>query len=118
MESKIIISDLKIICIIGERDYERTKKQLVFLDIELFFDFAKAIKSDNLKDAVDYDALVNEVKAAVEKSKFQLIETLASYAADLIIKKYPVEKVLVRVKKPAAIKSAKYVAVEILRLKK
>lgn len=115
MESKIIIHDLKIVCIIGERDYERTKRQPVFLDIELFFDFAKTIKSDNLKDAVDYYLVVKDVKDAVGKSRFYLIETLASYVVDLIVKKFPVDKVLVRVKKPSAVKSAKYAAAEIVR---
>ncbi len=115
MESKIIIHDLKIVCIIGERDYERTKKQPVFLDIELFFDFAKTIKSDNLKDAVDYDTVVKDVLEAVGKSRFYLIETLACYIADLIVKKYPVDKALVRVKKPSAVKSAKYAAAEIAK---
>ena len=38
MEHKIDIKDFKISCIVGDLKAERTKKQDVFIDIELYFE--------------------------------------------------------------------------------
>ena len=118
MESKIIINELKVECIIGDLDFERKSKQAVLIDIEFWYDFSKIAKSDNLKDGVDYFSSAEEVKRFVEQSKFFMIETLAENIADLILKKPEAKKVLVRVKKFSAVKDTKFVAAEIVREKR
>ena len=117
MESKIIIKDLKTECLIGEREHERIKKQEILIDIELYFNITKAVNSDMLKDTIDYDKISKDVRAFCEKSKYYLIESLAVNITNLIANNYPINKLLVRVKKHSALKHAKYVACEVWKQK-
>jgi len=110
MMQKIEITDFRINCIIGELEAERTKKQDVFVDIGLYFDIGMAIKSDRIEDTLDYYVIAKEVKDFAEKSSFHLIEVMASRIAELILNKFNVSMVKVRIKKPSALSDARCVS--------
>ena len=57
----IRITDLTLKAIIGIFDWERKKKQTVVINIEIEFNAAKAIKSDEVKDTVDYKVITKEI---------------------------------------------------------
>ncbi len=113
MKAKISVRNLKVNCIIGEKDFERKHKQDIFVDLELLTNVSKAVNSDDISDAVDYEEIALEVKRFAEKSSFHLIEALADKIGDLILERFSVEKIVVRIRKPTALKDAEFAQVEI-----
>jgi len=112
---RIYIRDLTLRCIIGVYPEERREKQDVVINIVLECDHAPAARSDNLDDAVDYKGLKKQVIKLVEASEFNLIETLADRIVRLCLENGRVLRATVTVDKPAALRFARSVAVEISR---
>ncbi len=115
MPDQIHITDLSLRCIIGTFPDERREKQDVILNLTLFCDLRRAGVTDDLRDAVDYKAVKQAVRALVELSQFQLVEKLAAEVARLILRMPGIERVRVRVDKPGALRFARTVGVEIER---
>ncbi|KAF0140603.1 MAG: dihydroneopterin aldolase [Stygiobacter sp.] len=69
-------------------------------DVDIYTDFSKAAKDDNLKETIDYDKVYKFINSVVHTKKYKLIESLATFLADEILKQYPaIEKIAVRVRK-------------------
>lgn len=114
---RIHIRDLMCRCIVGIYPDERREKQDVILNITLWADYRAACRSDDIADTVDYKAIKKQVIRMVEDSSFQLIERLAEEIACICLANPRVEKVAVSVDKPGALRFARSVAVEIVRLR-
>lgn len=110
---KIHIRDLKLHCIIGINENERTEKQDVIINVTLYADLKKAGNSDNINDSVDYKIMKKNIISMVEKSSFFLIEKLAMEIANLCLDNKMVKIVTVTLDKPRALRFARSVAVEI-----
>jgi len=106
---------LKIDCIIGIWDWERSSKQAVIIDLDMGCDVAAAAKSGDIKDAVDYKAVSKRLTEFVGNSEFQLVETLAENIASVLQEEFGLVWVRVRVNKKGAVRGAKDVGVEIER---
>jgi len=111
----IFLRKLQIETIIGIFDWERKVKQAVFFDIEMATDVKKAAASDYIDDALDYKLISKSIIHFVEKSEFQLIETLAEKVADLIMTEFNVPWVRLSLNKKGAIRHAEDVGVTIER---
>jgi dihydroneopterin aldolase len=111
----IYLTDLKIETVIGIFEWERRVKQTVSIDLEMSTDVARAAATDSITDALDYKAVAKAVIDYVEKSSFQLVETLAERVAGLIIEQFGVARVRLRVNKRGAIRGARDVGVMIER---
>lgn len=114
---KIIIKNLRLRCLIGINPDELKEKQDVIINAEVWTDFSKAIKSDDLSDTINYWELNKSIIRLVEGSKFNLVETLADRIAGICIKEKNVWKARIIIEKPKALKSAESVGVELLREK-
>jgi len=112
---RIHIRDLSLRCIIGVYDEERREKQDVVINITLYGDLRKACESDDVADTVDYKTLKKKVIALVEQSSCRLIEHLAEQIAQVCLSDSRVVRAVVCVDKPAALRFARSVAVEIVR---
>ncbi|NLH17447.1 MAG: dihydroneopterin aldolase [Phycisphaerae bacterium] len=112
---QIHIRDLQFRCIIGIDDIERKDKQDIVVNLTLEADLRKACESDQIVDTVDYKILKQQIVAMGEKSSFSLIETLAQRIADICLAHPQVHRVRVLVEKPAALRFARTVGVEIER---
>jgi dihydroneopterin aldolase len=115
MKDIIYIKDLRVKTIIGIFDWERKVKQEVSIDLEFPFDCRKAAATDSIEDTVDYKSIAKGVIKFVEKSSFQLQETLAEGIASLVKDEYGVESITLRVSKPGAIRGSKDVGLIIYR---
>ncbi len=113
----IVLTGLKISCIIGIFDWERKQKQDVLIDLKIPCDVLKASRKDSITDAVDYKKIAKTTIAFVEKSSFQLVETLAEKLADLLMKTFQLVEIELSVSKPAAIRGSQNVGVKIHRVK-
>jgi len=112
---RIHIRDLALRCVIGLYEHERREKQDVIINITLDADLSQACRSDDVGDTVDYKALKKKVIAVVEQSSSRLIEHLADQIAQACLADPRVVRVAVCVDKPAALRFARSVAVEIVR---
>ncbi|HXL72014.1 MAG TPA: 2-amino-4-hydroxy-6-hydroxymethyldihydropteridine diphosphokinase [bacterium] len=111
----IVLTGLKISCIIGIFDWERKQKQAVLIDLKIPCDAHKASQKDNISDAMDYKKIAKTTIAFVEKSDFQLVETLGEKLAELLLKTFRLTEIELSVSKPAAIRGSQNVGVKIHR---
>ncbi len=112
---KIHIRDLMLQCIIGVYPKERDAPQTVVINITLWADLARAGRSDDLGDTVDYKGLKDAVISMVDTTRFQLIEALAQKIASLCLATPGVAAAKVLVEKPGALTFARTVGVEVFR---
>lgn len=112
----IVLTGLKISCIIGIFDWERKQKQDVLIDLKIPCDVRKASQKDSITDAVDYKKIAKTTIAFVEKSDFQLVETLAEKLSDLLMKTFQLTEIELSVSKPAAIRGSQNVGIKIHRV--
>ena len=112
---QIHIRELRFRCLIGTLPEERLEKQDVVVNVTLWADLRAACRTDRIEDTVDYKAVKKEILAVGEQSQFHLIEALAQRIADLCLQDERIRQVRVCVEKPAALRFAKTVAVDIVR---
>ncbi len=120
MDSKkdfIFIEGLETRCIIGIFDWERKVKQKILIDLMFPADVRRAAKKDRIEDAVNYKAIAKAILSHTQKSRYQLVESLAESIAGLCLKKFRLPEVTVRISKPGAIRGSKNVGVQITRRK-
>lgn len=115
MTDQIIIKDLFLRTIIGINDDERSNRQDVLINLRLDADTRAAGLSDDIGDTVNYRSITKQVIELVENSRFFLVEKLAEEIARLCLVDSRVERVWVKVEKPAALRFAKSVGVSIRR---
>jgi len=112
---KVIIKNLLARGIIGVHDWERKRAQNILINITLFTDTRRAAETDNLNDCVNYSTMSKKVLAHAESVNRLTVEALANDLAKLCLEEKGVEKVIVRVEKPGAVRFAESVGVEIER---
>lgn len=111
----VFVTNLSVETIIGILPHERINPRQVLISFELHTDTSTAAGSDDIADAVDYAGASKRIIELITASRFQLIETLAERVAQLLLDTYPVNTVVVEVRKPAALSDAESVGVRIER---
>jgi FolB domain-containing protein len=112
---RILIGDLRFRCIIGINPEERREKQDVIVNLALHTDLRTAGTTDAIADTVNYKNVKLKIRELVEGSAFNLVEKLASEIARICLEPRAVQRVVVRVDKPGALRFARTVAVEVER---
>jgi dihydroneopterin aldolase len=116
-QDTIFIQELKTTATIGIQAWEKEMKQPIVLDLVITTDITQAAAHDDIRHAIDYKQVCDMVSSLVENSNFELIESLATAIADLILKKFDAQKIKVTLYKPIAVPQAKTVGVCIERTK-
>lgn len=112
---KIIIKNLLARGIIGVNDWERHRPQNIMINITMFADTRRASQTDNLDDCINYSTMSKKVIAHAETANRLTVEALANDLAKICLEEQGVQKVIVRVEKPGAVRFAESVGVEIER---
>lgn len=85
----------------GVTEEERAHPQQIEVDLDLLLDLARAGRSDDLADTVDYADVFVVCRDIVERRSFHLLEGIAEAIAGAVLAGFPrVESISVRVKKP------------------
>jgi dihydroneopterin aldolase len=113
----LIIRKLALKTAIGVYAYEKKIKQTVILDLELEYDSRPAAISDDLKDAWDYSALVEDLKTLLDTLHCNLIESLADKICSHILKSYPCKRIHLTLVKPHALAGSTEVGLVVERFK-
>ena len=112
---KVIIKNLLARGIIGVNDWERKRTQNILINITLYTDTRRAAETDDINDCVNYSTMSKKVLACAESANRETVEALANDLAKTCLEENGVQKVIVRVEKPGAVRFAESVGVEIER---
>ena len=103
---RVRIERLETEAVIGVYEFEHEAPQPLVIDLELETDFTNAFRSDDLKDALDYDAISQHVRAFCTGSRYALLEALAGGIIEQIMDHFPVDRVGILIRKPKALEGA------------
>ncbi len=84
----------------GYWDEEREVGQRFEVDVELQVDVAAAAQSDHIRDTVDLYKVYQIVERVVTGKRFKLVETLAERIASVLLQRFAIREVHLRVRKP------------------
>ena len=99
---KIRILNLKIPGRHGVYDFEKDKDNLFELDVEMHKPLSEAGKSDVLKDTVNYDDVVALITTVFRSRDYHLLEAVGESICSKLLSEYPIEKVILKIRKPHA----------------
>jgi dihydroneopterin aldolase len=101
MADTLAIHDLILSCRLGVFEWEREQPQEIRVDVELDIDAVAAAEEDDVRQTVDYAALVAAITTLAQGRAFRLMETLAHAIAMMVLERGRATAVSVRVKKQA-----------------
>ncbi|MBN1220532.1 MAG: dihydroneopterin aldolase [Anaerolineae bacterium] len=111
---QIHIKDLLLRTIIGINEDERRNKQDVVINITLYTNHTAAA-SDDIKYTVNYRTITKQIINLVENSHFFLVEKMALEIVKICLADPRVERAVVTVEKPGAVRFARSVGVTVDR---
>lgn len=84
----------------GVKLEEKTLGGRYEIDLDLWYDASKAIASDNVTFALDYEDAMECIEEVFEDNSFNLIETAADRILSLLFQRFPLlKKATVRIRK-------------------
>ena len=111
----IFLHGIEANCVVGVWEWEKQITQKIIVDIDVSADIAASAASDELQDTLNYKAVAESVINMLEKSRFQLIETMVEEVAQLVMKEFSVPWIKVRINKGGAVKHVRNVGVQVER---
>ncbi|WP_192458852.1 bifunctional dihydroneopterin aldolase/7,8-dihydroneopterin epimerase [Musicola keenii] len=111
----VFIEELSVITTIGVYDWEQTIQQKLVFDIEMAWDNRKAAASDDVSDCLSYADVSEAVIALVGGGRFALVERVAEEVAAMLMQRFGITWLRIRVGKPGAVAQARTVGVVIER---
>jgi dihydroneopterin aldolase len=79
---------------------EQVHPQPFEVDVELALNLQPAGLSDDLEQTVDYGRVFEICRQIVESTKFNLVEALGEAIAQELLSEFPVDEVVIRIRKP------------------
>lgn len=114
-QDKIYLEGVRLNTIIGVYPEERNAARTIYADVEIDTDHTAAAASDDFTKAVDYAAVVKILEDTAAESSFFLLEAFAGKCVEKILQITGVEKVSVKISKPAVFPNVGNTAVKISR---
>ena len=111
---QIHIEQLEVSTRIGVPEKERATPQRLTVTISFWPHRQTRDLADKIDQTVNYSAVAEETKNFVRDQSVKLIETLADRLATHLLKTFPIQKVVVELRK-FALQDAKYVSASVMR---
>lgn len=111
----VFIKALTVMAVIGVYDWEQNRRQKLVFDIEMGWDNRPAARSDQVADCLSYADVSEAVLSLVSGGRFALVERVAEEVADLLLARFAIPWVRIKVSKPGAVPQADSVGVIIER---
>jgi len=112
---KIFIRGLTVETLIGIHAWEQRRPRPLIFDLELGTDIREAASSDNVRDAIDYQAVSEAVAKFTQDNPVGLLETLAERLSRQLFRQFPILSLKLSINKPGAVAGVKAMGVEIDR---
>lgn len=114
-QDQLFVRDFRFYTTIGVYAHEKESPQLLSIDIELTTDFSQAIKSDDVKDTIDYDQIIRAIQQVAQQRHHDLLEVLAENIAQHFFETFAVKKIIISLHKPNIIKEVAAIGIRIIR---
>lgn len=111
----IFVRDLRIDARVGFHKRERHAAQTLRLDLEIGIANDAVFASDRVADCIDYDRVVERIRAVLGEGHFNLVETIADRVAGLLLEEFGAAFARVSVAKLGVMKNAGLVGVTVER---
>ncbi len=95
----IKIKNLRLDTSLGVYDWEKDHKRTLIFNAEIEVADESSMKSDDVKDTVDYDKITNQIKNYVDNNYCHLIEKMVGDILDLIMQDPKIKKCTLEVDK-------------------
>ena len=115
MADILYVHGVEVQATIGIEKWEQAIKQKISFDLEMLADAKQVATTDQIADAINYQSVTTTLIDYIEQSNFQLIETLAEHCAQLVMQKFEVKGLRLRMSKPGIIRHSKDSGVIITR---
>lgn len=112
---QIHIEQLEVLTRIGVPEEERADPQKLTVSISLWPYQKTSDVADNIEQTVNYSAVAEETRNFLRDRSMNLIEALADRLAAHLLKKFPIQKVTIEVRK-FPLPDAKYVSASVTRI--
>ena len=112
---KVIIKNLILDIFIGIHDFEKKKKQKVRFNIEVETNPNTKPSNKDFSTIVDYETLVNKIKALINKKHHELLEELAENIFRIVFQNKLVKKANIKLEKLHIIKESESVGIDITK---
>jgi dihydroneopterin aldolase len=112
---QLSVEGLRLRCMLGTRQRERMAAQEILVTFSVCTDAAGAGAGGQPAAPVQPGDLVNSVRTYVARAAHELIESLASEIARVLLTDYPIQEATVTVRKPGAFPDADAEAVTLTR---
>ena len=99
MKNQILIEGLRLRCHVGVPDEELAVEQELLMDVLLEPLASWNNLNDDISQTINYAAVVADLEALAREKPRRLIETLAVDAVDILLEKYRLERVRVKIEK-------------------
>ena len=94
------LKNIQVYAYHGVYSYEREHGARFEIDVEFEAKLDEAIKSDDIADAIDYVKVQQAVISVCTAKKFHLLESLCDKIASHLLAAFPMNEVIIRVRKP------------------
>ena len=112
--NSIFIEGLRVDAWVGIYPRERVAAQAVEFDLNFGIPEMDAIH-DDIAGSIDYAEVIETIRAEIAGRRFNLIETLGEFVADLLCSQFSAPWVRVWASKPGALKGVRRVGVYVQR---
>ena len=99
MSGRISVRGLRVPARVGVTQRERDATQTLVIDVDVDADLARAARSDDVSDTVDYSTVVALVAETVSSTQSRLLERLASEVVSVVSRMDGVKGVTVEIAK-------------------
>ena len=116
---KVRILNLKIAARHGVYEFEKEKDSIFELDVDMHLDLTTVSQTDDLKDTVNYNEAVSVITDIFTQKNYHLIEAVGEKICEKLLIEFPIQKVVLRIRKPHApiMANLETVEVELVREK-
>jgi FolB domain-containing protein len=106
----IELRGLEIPCVVGVYPHERHMLQPLQLDVTMWLDTERAARKEGLSASIDYSAIAKQLSFLLSSCEFRMLETAAHALARYLLappalgeRRAQIERVRIRLTKPAAL---------------
>ena len=101
---EVEIKNLKILANIGITEKERKKKQLLKVTLNFSYSVAKGKDLEAMNNLKDYSKIAKSLKQFIAASSYDTLEKLITSSSQMLINKFKIKKVKVKINKTVVAK--------------
>ncbi len=101
----IKIKNLRLKTILGIYEWEENVDREIIINAKIHTNFDRALISDEISDALDYDDIVTKIKNLISNKRYRLVEKMAQDIMNEIMQDRRISKCKLEIDKVGAVES-------------